>query len=183
MLPNTTENKPTPFQPTTTKTPGETLNKDTLAGILQGFLGLLMIKVRSHISVGTPTDFCQDVTRLVDEHGISTVVFPWEAGTTHPSTQLTRVEKLMESAQSQVGCSIGSFFSGSDARSFSFVFVVVVWFSPWFWRKRRTSCDAVPINLGNFSCVWCLCDVCLIFVGCLPGESSPPQPPPHPSLP
>lgn len=81
---------------------GETLSKDSLAGILHGFLGLLMIKVTSHISVGTPTDFCQDVARLTDEHGISTVVFPWDAGTTHLSTQLTRVERLMESTQSQV---------------------------------------------------------------------------------
>ncbi|CAM9695138.1 unnamed protein product [Ectocarpus sp. 4 AP-2014] len=80
---------------------GETLNKDGLAGILQGFLGLLMIRVQSHISVGTPTDFCQDVARLTDEHGISTVVFPWDAGTTHPSAQLARVEKLMETTQPQ----------------------------------------------------------------------------------
>lgn len=83
-------------------TAGETLNKDGLAGILQGFLGLLMIRVKSHISVGTPTDFCQDVARLTDEHGISTVVFPWDAGTTHPSAQLARVEKLMETTQPQV---------------------------------------------------------------------------------
>ncbi|CAM9920533.1 unnamed protein product, partial [Ectocarpus fasciculatus] len=80
---------------------GETLNKDGLAGILQGFLGLLMIRVKSHISVGTPTDFCRDVARLTDEHGISTVVFPWDAGTTHPSAQLARVEKLMETTQPQ----------------------------------------------------------------------------------
>ncbi|CAM9450601.1 unnamed protein product, partial [Ectocarpus sp. 12 AP-2014] len=80
---------------------GETLNKDGLAGILQGFLGLLMIRVKSHISVGTPTDFCQDVARLTDEHGISTVVFPWDAGTTHPSAQLAKVEKLMETTQPQ----------------------------------------------------------------------------------
>eukprot|EP00752_Nemacystus_decipiens_P004580 g4180.t1 len=80
---------------------GETLSKDSLAGILHGFLGLLMIKVMSHISVGTPTDFGQDVARLTDEHGISTVVFPWDAGSTQLSTQLTRAEKLMESTQSQ----------------------------------------------------------------------------------
>ncbi|CAN0108503.1 unnamed protein product, partial [Hapterophycus canaliculatus] len=81
---------------------GETLNKDGMAGILQGFLGLLMIKVMSHVSVGTQTDFCRDVTRLTDEHGISTVVFPWDARTAHRSTQLTRVERLMETTQSQV---------------------------------------------------------------------------------
>lgn len=61
-----------------------------------------MIKVMSHISVGTPTDFCQDVARLTDEHGISTVVFPWDAGSMQLSTQLTRAERLMESTQSQV---------------------------------------------------------------------------------
>lgn len=63
-----------------------------------------MIRVKSHISVGTPTDFCQDVARLTDEHGISTVVFPWDTGTTHPSAQLARVEKLMETTQPQVCC-------------------------------------------------------------------------------
>lgn len=84
---------------------GETLNKDSLAGILQGFLGLLMIKVKSHISVGNPTDFCQDVGSLVEEHGISTVVFPWEERSTQPTTQLTRVERLMRATtQAQVGC-------------------------------------------------------------------------------
>lgn len=89
-------------QNTTPKRKGETLNKDGLAGILQGFLGLLMIKVMSHVSVGTPTDFCQDMNRLSEEHGISTVVFPWDAGTTHLSAQLTRAERLMESTRSQV---------------------------------------------------------------------------------
>lgn len=73
-----------------------------MAGILQGFLGLLMIKVETHVSVGTQTDFCKDITRLTDEHGISTVVFPWDARTSHRSTQLTRVERLMETTQSQV---------------------------------------------------------------------------------
>lgn len=81
---------------------GDSLNKDNLAGILQGFLGLLMIKVMSHVSVGTPTDFCSDVTALTDEHGISTVVFPWEARSTQPSTQLTRVDRLMDTTQCQV---------------------------------------------------------------------------------
>lgn len=85
-----------------TKQKGETLKKDGLAGILQGFLGLLMIKVTSHVSVGTPTDFCQDLTRLSEEHGISTVVFPWDADATHLSTQLSRAERLMESTRSQV---------------------------------------------------------------------------------
>lgn len=85
-----------------TNAKGETLSKDSLAGILHGFLGLLMIKVMSHISVGTPTDFGQDVARLTDEHGISTVVFPWDAGSMQLSTQLTRAERLMESTRSQV---------------------------------------------------------------------------------
>lgn len=61
-----------------------------------------MIKVMSHVSVGTPTDFCSDVTALTDEHGISTVVFPWESGSTQPSTQLTRVDRLMATTQCQV---------------------------------------------------------------------------------
>ncbi|CAN0374897.1 unnamed protein product [Pylaiella littoralis] len=80
---------------------GETLMKDGLAGILQGFLGLLRIKVLCHVSVGTPTDFCQDLTRLSEEHSISTIVFPWDAGTSHLSAQLTRAERLMHSTQSQ----------------------------------------------------------------------------------
>ncbi|CAM9690702.1 unnamed protein product, partial [Scytosiphon promiscuus] len=80
---------------------GETLNKDGMAGILQGFLDLLMIKVMSHVSVGTPTDFCRDITRLTDEHGVSTVVFPWDERRANRSTQLTRVERLMETTQSQ----------------------------------------------------------------------------------
>lgn len=78
------------------------MNKDSLAGILQGFLGLLMIKVKSHVSVGTPTDFCQDVTRITDEHAISTVVFPWEHGSTNPSSQLARAEKMMRATPCQV---------------------------------------------------------------------------------
>lgn len=80
----------------------EATYKDSLANILQGFLGLLMIKVKTHVSVGTPTDFCQDVTSLTYEHGISTVVFPWEANSAQPSSQLTRVERLMETIPCQV---------------------------------------------------------------------------------
>lgn len=58
--------------------------------------------MHSHISVGNDTDYCQDVKRLTDEHGISTVVFPWEVTSTNPSTQLVRIERLLETAPCQV---------------------------------------------------------------------------------
>lgn len=69
--------------------------------MLQTFLELLMIKVHSHISVGGPTDYCQDVRRLTEEHGISTVVFPWESRSTSPGHQIAQVERLMHTAQCQ----------------------------------------------------------------------------------
>lgn len=116
-----------PFLPPSLRLIDETLNKDSIAGILQGFLGLLMIKVKSHLSVGTPTDFCQDVTRLIDEHGISTVVFPWESGSTQPSTQLNRVKKLMETTRSQVRRRLYS-----SIQVWKRVVLVTVVFSPLF---------------------------------------------------
>lgn len=81
---------------------GETLNNDSLSGILQGFLELMRIKVQTHISVGNTADFCQDVKRVGDEFGISTVVFPWEASSTSISTQFTRAEALLTSTETQV---------------------------------------------------------------------------------
>lgn len=84
-------------------TEGLTLHNDSLTGILKGFLELMRIKVHSHISVGSTTDYCQDVKRITEEYGISTLVFPWEVSSTGIANQLARADAFLVQAQCQVG--------------------------------------------------------------------------------